>query len=485
MWAGHAEWTKLRTVAGPGLAAGRHRGADRGDQRRGDGSRPMPGRYRVPGRHHQAQSHRCRVRPGSRGHPGRAGHERRVQQRHDPDYLVAMPRRSAVLAAKAVIVGGLVLAAGTIAVGGSLLAGRTSAARPRVHRRARFPAAVPGARADAARAAAGSVLYLVPTALLSLGHRHQAVRGLEAVARGPCSACCTSSRSSPPRSPTRNWQQHLEQIGPMSASTFAIQATTGLSRSSHRPAGGPRRARRLGRRGAPRGRLLLRARRLELPLPGSGSRDSARPGRGFYGCRRGQAGLAHEGLGGLGMPGTTIRHHRWPRGWTGSALHLRRALDEAPAGPVRLVSLCAGQGHDVIGTLPGHARCRDVSAVLIEHGERNVAEARRRAEAAGLPEVTVRRADASRASQFAPTCCLALTCCCSAASSAISAPPTSSAAWQRRPRLQAAGATRHLDPPPPGVLDLTPDVRAWFTAGGFDEVARSTLSRPARSSASG
>jgi hypothetical protein len=71
--------------------------------------------------------------------------------------------------------------------------------------------------------------------------------------------------------------------------------------------------------------------------------------------------------------------------------HLRQALDEAPAGPVRLVSLCAGQGHDVIGVLPGHGRRRDVSAVLIEHDERNAAQARRRATAAGLTEVAGRR----------------------------------------------------------------------------------------------
>jgi hypothetical protein len=148
--------------------------------------------------------------------------------------------------------------------------------------------------------------------------------------------------------------------------------------------------------------------------------------------------------------------------------HLRRALDEAPAGPVRLVSLCAGQGHDVIGALPGHARRRDVSAVLIEHGERNVAEARRRAEAAGLPEVTVRRADASRASQFADVlpADVLLLCGIFGNISAADIRRTVAAA----PALCAAGATviwtRHRRAP-----DLTPDVRAWFTAGGFDEVA--------------
>jgi hypothetical protein len=34
--------------------------------------------------------------------------------------------------------------------------------------------------------------------------------------------------------------------------------------------------------------------------------------------------------------------------------HLRAELDRAPAGDVRLISLCAGQGRDVIGVLTGH-----------------------------------------------------------------------------------------------------------------------------------
>src|SRR5215510_11374893 len=71
---------------------------------------------------------------------------------------------------------------------------------------------------------------------------------------------------------------------------------------------------------------------------------------------------------------------------------LSRALDQAPAAPVRLVSLCAGQGLDVLGVLPGHPRGRDVSAVLVESDPRNAALARRGAAAAGLSQVEVRAA---------------------------------------------------------------------------------------------
>jgi hypothetical protein len=69
--------------------------------------------------------------------------------------------------------------------------------------------------------------------------------------------------------------------------------------------------------------------------------------------------------------------------------HLRE-LDRAPAGDVRLISLCAGQGRDVIGALTGHPRRDDVRARLVELDERNVALARQAA-------VHLRGQDLSRA----------------------------------------------------------------------------------------
>jgi Putative methyltransferase len=152
--------------------------------------------------------------------------------------------------------------------------------------------------------------------------------------------------------------------------------------------------------------------------------------------------------------------------------HLRLALDRAPAGPVRLVSLCAGQGRDVIGVLPGHARRRDVSAVLIESDERNAAAARRAAADAGLSQLEVRQADASRASQFADAlpADVLLLCGIFGNISARDIQRTVAAA----PALCSAGAiviwTRHRRAP-----DLTPDIRAWFGASGFDEVAFDAL----------
>jgi hypothetical protein len=81
--------------------------------------------------------------------------------------------------------------------------------------------------------------------------------------------------------------------------------------------------------------------------------------------------------------------------------HLSQAIDHTPAGRVRLVSLCAGQGHDVIGVLENHPRRRAVTAVLIEADPRNAEIARRSAASAGLDQVQVREADASRPGAFA------------------------------------------------------------------------------------
>jgi predicted RNA methylase len=148
--------------------------------------------------------------------------------------------------------------------------------------------------------------------------------------------------------------------------------------------------------------------------------------------------------------------------------HLSRALDRAPAGPVRLVSLCAGQGRDVLGVLPGHPRRRDTSAVLVEADPENAAVARRDAAQAGLSQVEVREADASRVDAFADAlpADVLLLCGIFGNVSAADIERTVAAA----PAMCAPGATvlwtRHRRAP-----DLTPQIRAWFRASGFAEVA--------------
>ena len=55
------------------------------------------------------------------------------------------------------------------------------------------------------------------------------------------------------------------------------------------------------------------------------------------------------------------------------------ALDVAPPGPLRAVSMCAGQGRDLIPVLASHPRGRDVTARLVELDPALAATARRAA----------------------------------------------------------------------------------------------------------
>jgi Putative methyltransferase len=77
------------------------------------------------------------------------------------------------------------------------------------------------------------------------------------------------------------------------------------------------------------------------------------------------------------------------------------ALDQAPPGPLRAVSICAGQGRDLIGVLRGHPRGGDVSARLVELDPRNVATARQLAAEAGLTLVEVVTGDAAQTDAYA------------------------------------------------------------------------------------
>jgi hypothetical protein len=73
--------------------------------------------------------------------------------------------------------------------------------------------------------------------------------------------------------------------------------------------------------------------------------------------------------------------------------HLALWLD-ARTGPLNVVSMCAGQGHDLRGVLAGRADAGRVRATLIEYDPRNVAAARAAFTADGLDGVTVVEADA-------------------------------------------------------------------------------------------
>ncbi len=151
---------------------------------------------------------------------------------------------------------------------------------------------------------------------------------------------------------------------------------------------------------------------------------------------------------------------------------LSEAIGQAPAGPVRLVSLCAGQGRDVIGVLPGHPRRGDVHAVLVESDPRNAEAARRAAAQRGLLQVEVRQADAAAVAGFAdalPADVLLLCGIFGNVSDEDIKFTVEAASAMCRPDGTVIW-TRHRRAP-----DLTPQIRAWFAASGFDELAFDAL----------
>lgn len=76
--------------------------------------------------------------------------------------------------------------------------------------------------------------------------------------------------------------------------------------------------------------------------------------------------------------------------------NIAAALAAQPAGPVQLLSLCAGDGRDVIGALAAHPRAPDVQAHLVEINPELAAQAQAAAEHFQLQTlVHVHCADAS------------------------------------------------------------------------------------------
>jgi hypothetical protein len=75
-------------------------------------------------------------------------------------------------------------------------------------------------------------------------------------------------------------------------------------------------------------------------------------------------------------------------------------LESAPPGLVRVISVCAGQGRDLLGVLDGHPRRDDVRARLVEVDAQIAAVARARAQAAGLDRVDVVTGYAARTDQY-------------------------------------------------------------------------------------
>jgi len=147
---------------------------------------------------------------------------------------------------------------------------------------------------------------------------------------------------------------------------------------------------------------------------------------------------------------------------------VRAAVDRQAPGPVRVISMCGGQGRDLFGALASHPRRGDVVGRLVELDERNAEAARGAASAAGMENVEVRTGDAALTDAYRGAVPADLVLACGIFGNLADADVARTIA--HLPQLCDTGGTvvwtRHRRPP-----DLTVDIRRWFAERGFEELA--------------
>lgn len=154
--------------------------------------------------------------------------------------------------------------------------------------------------------------------------------------------------------------------------------------------------------------------------------------------------------------------------------HIGNALDQRP-GPTRVLSVCSGDGRDLLTVLAERSDAGCVSAVLMELHPDLAQQARDAATAAGLAQVDVRTVDASNAEVYrgaAPADVVLLV--------GIFGNVADDDVWRLiefAPQLCRPGATlvwsrgRKFSRDLPGVTagDINDVVRTKFAAAGFSE----------------
>ena len=148
-------------------------------------------------------------------------------------------------------------------------------------------------------------------------------------------------------------------------------------------------------------------------------------------------------------------------------VQLRHVLDVTAQGPVRLLSMCAGQGRDIIDVLASHPRGADVTAHLVEFDPQNAEFALQRAAQMGV-RVDVVRADAGTTDAYEAIVPADILLVCGVFGNITEADMARTISLL--PSLSAPEAhviwTRHRREP-----DLTGYVRSTFGHAGYAEVA--------------
>lgn len=143
------------------------------------------------------------------------------------------------------------------------------------------------------------------------------------------------------------------------------------------------------------------------------------------------------------------------------------ALDRAPAGEIRVISMCAGDGRDLLGALRAHSRRNDVRARLVEIDPTLVTRGRDAARHEALEHVSFFIGDASKTSAYAGAVPADVVLVCGVFGNVSDDDVHNTVV--HLPELCATGATviwtRGRFHP-----DLTPAIRCWFIRAGFEEL---------------
>jgi hypothetical protein len=139
---------------------------------------------------------------------------------------------------------------------------------------------------------------------------------------------------------------------------------------------------------------------------------------------------------------------------------IRGLLDRVPEGPIRVVSICAGQGRDLLPVLDLHPRREDVRARLVELDPRNVAAI------PSTANVEVVCGDAARLSAYEGAVPAEIVIACGVFGNV--SPEDIRRTVEHLPMLCAPGGsviwTRG-----PSKPDMRSAIRAWFADYGFEE----------------
>ena len=147
--------------------------------------------------------------------------------------------------------------------------------------------------------------------------------------------------------------------------------------------------------------------------------------------------------------------------------HIGEVLDSFEGSPLRVVSMCAGEGRDLLGALDGHTR-RDITGRLVELDPELAERARAHAAALGLSELEVRVGDAGDAAAYAGAVPADLVLVCGVFGNISDADIEKT--LKALPMFAAPDATvmwtRHRREP-----DMTVNIRRWLAEAGFENTA--------------